>query len=147
LSVDRASPFEQHRVDLAIQLAGGPAVERALFDVEPAGEVVLDAEQADDVGPGQFRRRACEIGEDEVKRTEIQQVTLREASAVRLGQLGGQRPEQRLAILGALRAVLLELDDVPAELPVERDHLAADRRQAPAASGRDALGHGKDEGG
>jgi hypothetical protein len=50
--------LEEHRVDLPIELARGPAVDRALL----AGEVVLDAQQADEVGPGRFRRRACGIG-------------------------------------------------------------------------------------
>ena len=129
----QGQPLEEQRVDLPLQLAGGPAGVDRLGLVEGPGVGIVDAEQEAVMGPGQFATQCVTnlVGQEE--RPHVAEVGPVVALAELRREAFGEPVQNPLAVVGPSLARLLLLDDDPADFPVGLDHGRVDRLPGPVA--------------
>jgi hypothetical protein len=123
---------EQPRLLLPDEFPDRPAFADHLPLVEASLQWVVDLQEFDRVRPAQKVRRCRTFWEGEVELPHVNEVAAAETLAVAEAQVPGQPVNQRGTVLGLRLPTLLELDDVPADLPVGFDELDVDRLRRPS---------------
>jgi len=113
----REQPLIVERIDLPFEGAGRPTLRCGFLHVPKPGWFLLNLEEDPIVGPAQFRTQCVANRKGLVEDSHVSEVGCVETSAELPAEGFGQDWQQPSSIFGTSQAALLELDDVPTDLP------------------------------
>ena len=125
---------EERGFFLAFQLTNGPFLPNGLLLIKSAFERIVDLQQLDNVRPTQLVRQRRTFWVSEVELANSHHIAAAETLAVAKGQVAAETVKQALAVDGTSTALLLELDNVPPNLPIGLGDMDIDGLRRPGLS-------------